>query len=69
VGLGLSAMSVSDVEAATSHLQEALRSFRQLNEGYGVAHVTTFLGWWRGCAVTKARRQLCSRRGLRRPAG
>src|SRR4028118_661941 len=44
VGLGLSAMSVSDLEAATSHLQEALRSFRQLNEGYGVAHVTTFLG-------------------------
>ncbi len=37
-------MSGSDYEAATSHLKEALRSFRQLDEGYGVAHVTTFLG-------------------------
>jgi tetratricopeptide (TPR) repeat protein len=37
-------MSGSDYEAATSHLQEALRSFRQLDEGYGVAHVTTVLG-------------------------
>jgi non-specific serine/threonine protein kinase len=37
-------MSGSDYEAATSHLQEALRSFRQLDEGYGVAHVTNFLG-------------------------
>jgi non-specific serine/threonine protein kinase len=37
-------MSGSDYEAATSHLQEALRAFRQLGECYGVAHVTTFLG-------------------------
>jgi tetratricopeptide (TPR) repeat protein len=37
-------MSGSDYEAATSHLHEALRSFRQLDEGYGVAHVTTFMG-------------------------
>src|SRR4028118_1804055 len=44
VGLGLSAMSVSDLESATSHLQEALRSFRLLDEGYGAAHVTTLLG-------------------------
>jgi non-specific serine/threonine protein kinase len=37
-------MSASDYEASTAHFQEALRSFRRLDEGYGVAHVTTFSG-------------------------
>jgi tetratricopeptide (TPR) repeat protein len=34
----------TDHEAATSYLQEALRSFREVDQDYGVAHVTTYLG-------------------------
>ena len=34
----------TDYEAATSHLQEALRSFREVGEDHGVAHMTNFLG-------------------------
>jgi tetratricopeptide (TPR) repeat protein len=37
-------MGGTDHEAATSHLQEALRSFREVDQDYGVAHVTTYLG-------------------------
>ncbi len=45
VGLGLVAMGKADHELATSHLQEALRSFREVDQDYyGVAHVTTYLG-------------------------
>ena len=44
LGLGLVAMGRTDHEAATSHLQEVLRSFREVDQDYGVAHVTTYLG-------------------------
>jgi non-specific serine/threonine protein kinase len=42
--MGVVAMSRTDHEAATPHLQEALRSFRELDEDFGVARMTTCLG-------------------------
>ena len=45
VGLGLVAMGNTDHEATMSHLEQALRSFREVDQDYyGVAHVTTYLG-------------------------
>jgi tetratricopeptide (TPR) repeat protein len=37
-------MGRSDHEAAASHLQEALRSFREADEDFLIAHVTNYLG-------------------------
>jgi hypothetical protein len=37
-------MNRSDHEAATSHLEEALRFFREVDAGFGVARVTRCLG-------------------------
>ena len=48
-GLGVAAMSRTDYEVATptSYFGEALRSFREVNDDYGVALATTFLVRWR----------------------
>jgi tetratricopeptide (TPR) repeat protein len=44
LGLGLVAMSRSDDGAATSRLEGALRSFREVDDDHGVGLVTTFSG-------------------------
>ena len=44
IGLGLAAMSKTDHEAAAALLQEALRSFREADQDFDVAHVTAYLG-------------------------
>ena len=37
-------MSRSDYEVAASHLEEAFRSFREVDEDFGASQATTFLG-------------------------
>ncbi|HEX5911886.1 MAG TPA: tetratricopeptide repeat protein [Rubrobacter sp.] len=43
-GVGVAAMESSDYKAAVSHLEGALRSYRDVDADYGVALVFTFLG-------------------------
>ncbi len=64
LGLGPVAMSRSDYGAATSRLEKALRSFREVDDDRGVALVITFsvmLALW--YAATLFGRRGCSRRG------
>ena len=44
LGLGVVAMTRTDHAAATPHLEEALQSFRELDEHFGVPRVTACLG-------------------------